>query len=610
MLAAAILPMGSGCSSAWYHRSADRAVARIVEERKVQTLGYSPQSQLPATLAPKPGRRAYEPIPLTQISPGATAAILPQSLDWTPRPMGPELPSGEEEIYDFVPPSYAAFGISMDPLGPPSPGLVSLDLDLLGAISYAVTHARDYQDRMEDLYLTALELTLQRHLFEPRAFMTTEVNYSGNQAEGDVRYKSAGEVIHRAGVRQQLPYGGTITAEQLITLTEAFNSNSEDGQSAESAISASIPLLRSAGLVNLEPLVSAERELVYQVRAFEQFRRSFAVNIASRFFQLVNQQQAINNRQQNYQNLKLLSERSLALYAAGRLRFLDVQRALQNQLNAENSLIDSINNYQASLDSFKILVGMPVQADMRIIPVALEAITPDLDNVDAAALAVKYRLDLQTSRDRIDDSRRAASNAKNQLLPDLTLSARSGVGNPDGTDWYRYDGDTLNYSAGVNLDWPVDRIQERNSYRRALIEFERSTRRYVQQRDQVIADVRQVVRSIRVALVTLEIQKRSVELNRRRLELANERLIQGQAQVLDVVDAQSALLNAQDAYDRARANLQTQVLNYLRDTGTIRLDPQASVLARAMDRQAVLETQGDLFEAMNQQIRQMEDEFR
>ena len=87
----------------------------------------------------------------------------------------------------------------------------------------------------------------------------------------------------------------------------------------------------------------------------------------------MSQQQGINNRRQNYENLKVLSERAMALFAASRpgTSYLDVQRAQQNLLNAENSLIDSINQYQNSLDNFKIALGMPVEADLEIVPVEL-----------------------------------------------------------------------------------------------------------------------------------------------------------------------------------------------------------------------------------------------
>ena len=55
----------------------------------------------------------------------------------------------------------------------------------------------------------------------------------------------------------------------------------------------------------------------------------------------------------------------------------------------------------------------------------------------------------------------------------------------------------------------------------------------------------------------------------------------------DVVESQASLLDAQDQYERAKSDLQIQVLLYMRDTGTLRLDQQGGSLAMAMDRAAL-----------------------
>ncbi|MGH7213240.1 MAG: hypothetical protein ACREIT_00445, partial [Tepidisphaeraceae bacterium] len=50
------------------------------------------------------------------------------------------------------------------------------------------------------------------------------------------------------------------------------------------------------------------------------------------------------------------------------------------------------------------------------------------------------------------------------------------------------------------------------------------------------------------------------------------------------VEAQSSLIDAQDRYEQARAQLQIQVLRFLQQTGTLRVDPQAGALGQAMVR--------------------------
>src|SRR6185437_4722316 len=130
------------------------------------------------------------------------------------------------------------------------------------------------------------------------------------------------------GVNQRLPWGGQITAEALVDFTDALNDNTLDGETGQIALDGTIPLLRGAGMVNLEPLIQSERSLVYQVRSFEVFRRQFVINIARDYFDLVAQQQSVVNRRLKYLSSTNLTEQTRELYAAGRIKFLEVQQAL------------------------------------------------------------------------------------------------------------------------------------------------------------------------------------------------------------------------------------------------------------------------------------------
>jgi outer membrane protein TolC len=88
---------------------------------------------------------------------------------------------------------------------------------------------------------------------------------------------------------------------------------------------------------------------------------------------------------------------------------------------------------------------------------------------------------------------------------------------------------------------------------------------------------------VQTAQRTLDINRRAIEIAQRELDYANELLTQGRAQARDVTDALRDLLSAQNAFDRARADLQIAVLSFLRDTGTLRVDPNAGAIGRAMD---------------------------
>lgn len=599
-LAVSLSVAAVNCTPEAYRREADRDVYRILHERKTETLGYEPQVKASDAPAPKAVSHDYRKIPATPVPPAMPPAVETPAIG--------QLPYGRQgPSRDTVPLSEdyqtGTFGGSDEDgaaqdyrgivQGPRAPGQGVNPFDLFGSLGYAVQHSREYQDRMEDLYLSALDVTLQRHLFEPRPFASVGYEYSGGQA--DVNYRSALAATATAGVKQQLPYGGEVTASALVKFVDAISGNVDNAETAELVMSGSIPLLRGAGLVNLEPLIKSERELVYQVRTFEAYRRSFAVDIASQYFGLLAQQQAIANRKQNYDTLSALLERARALFAGQRLSALDVQRAEQSLLSGENTLINAQLVYANSLDDFKIALGMNVNDALDVVPVELDVAVPDLHTNDAVETAYHYRLELQTASDRVSDATRSVEVARNGLLPDLNLTGSVSSGNRDDLPARKLDSRTLEYSAGINLDLPVDRVAERNVYRRALIGFDRSQRSFETLRDQVTAQVRADVRGIRLAQSTLVIQKQSITLAEKRLENASDRLKLNRpgADTREVVDAQADLLSAQDSYEQAQATLQIRILQFLRDTGTLRVDPGAGELGQAMFRERRRAQDGD-----------------
>src|SRR5205085_1317295 len=187
---------------------------------------------------------------------------------------------------------------------------------------------------------------------------------------------------------------------------------------------------------------------------------------------------------------------SQALYDAGRTKFIDVQRARQSELGALNDLIDAQERYQTALDTFKILLGMPIDADLEIIPVELDVRVPKAQVDEVIGIATKYRLDLQTARDQVEDARRNVANAKNGLLPDLRFTADGTTRNPLETSTPHINARESTYSAGLQLDLPIDRVAERNLYRRSLINLQRAERSYEELKDRISIAARDALRAI------------------------------------------------------------------------------------------------------------------
>jgi len=93
------------------------------------------------------------------------------------------------------------------------------------------------------------------------------------------------------------------------------------------------------------------------------------------------------------------------------------------------------------------------------------------------------------------------------------------------------------------------------------------------------------LRLIKQSQLTLQIQRQAIELAQKRRENAYELLRNGKSNsTRDLVEAQNSLLTAADAYQAANATYQVNVLTFLRNSGTLRVDPGAGALGHALDR--------------------------
>ncbi len=582
----------SGCTPDDYRRSADDQVYSLLDERKKGVLDYTPDSTLaPDQLtADKPSEVILKRIPVTTLPPpqisglvGAEHRLPFAALGPDPQALSPATSPADDDPYGLKTRSSNSEGSYV--YGPPPPLDEQQRLDLFGALRYAMKHSRDYQSQVEEVYLSALDVTLQRHLFEPRFFARTGLKYTGGRDRTqDAEYGSALAVTNTVGVRQQLPYGGEVVAQALVDFVDTLHDQAQDGENAALVLSGSIPLLRGAGWTNLEPLIASERELIYQIREFETNRRELLLQITRSYFNLLTSQRGMLNRQLNLMNLQDLTRRSQALFEAGRMSFNQVQRAQQSQLRAERLLVSSQNTYRSRMDEFKLLIGMSIDELLEIVPVDAQIIPPDVTTDEVLNIASRFRLDLQTARDRMDDAHRRVLVAENGLLPDLNLTAEARMSNQESTPARDLTSQATLYSAGIGFDLPLDRLSERNAYRRALIDLQRTQRAFEQLRQRIGIDARNALRAIHAAELQTRIAESRIQLARRQLDYASELLKEGQGDTRDLVDAQSSLLEAQDDWNDAQASLQISVLDYLRQTGTLRLDPSIGLLGQAMTR--------------------------
>lgn len=461
-----------------------------------------------------------------------------------------------------------ALGTGPDPDGePPVPPLV---LRLADVFRTFQLNGRTLLFAQEDYFLSAISLLQERRLFTPRFFNETSAQISGFGDEG--RFEHATTVINSLGFTNQLLNGGSISAEWLVQATDQLRDVATGGyvQSSTLVLSGTVPLLAGAGPVARENLIQAERDLVYQARDFERTRRELLVDIADDYFDLLQLRSAIGNLQRQIAGLRLLADQTAARVEAGRLRPFQSQLARNEVLGAEANLAGVRENYILSLQNLKIRLGIPIDQPIQIADLDIDIPAPQTTQAEAARAALHYRLDLQTERDQLDDTRRAVRNARNALLPDLDIAGSVSIPTPDEdpTGGIDIDAEELNYTASVTLGLPLDRRIERLALRGNLVLLERAIREYRRFADGVVVAARAAVRDVDIARFQLQLAERQVEINELRLE---DQRLRDDSDPQAVVDSENALLASLNERDQARTDLRNAVLNYLLATGQLRV---------------------------------------
>ena len=296
-----------------------------------------------------------------------------------------------------------------------SPYLITPDQ----AMTLALVNSRDYQNRLENVYLTALSVTLQRFNLEPQVFAglspTTATRAGGSPANfgnsflyrtleapgGGASVLSQGQV---AGVGKVFMSGASVvTAFASQTVFNLTGSNPIQ-PTVQSVIPISIvqPFLKGGGrAVTLEGLTQAERNMLYEVRAFARYRQDFVVrmmlgNQASGaanlaigttgataaggdpiigYMPLVQSLMVIeNNRNQvsNFETVLAIQEEQVGGEGSS-LTQLQVDQTNNSLQSARVSLLQSQVQYRNQLDQFKMQMGLP--PDTPIVP-DIELIQP------------------------------------------------------------------------------------------------------------------------------------------------------------------------------------------------------------------------------------------
>jgi hypothetical protein len=189
------------------------------------------------------------------------------------------------------------------------PGIEQMTLDQ--ALELANIHSREYQTAIEQLYLTALDLTFDRFQFDVRY-----LGIGGGRPSADFTYEAlprrddGGTFNPRFGVSQLLPTGGQWAVELANNTLWLFTGPNQTSSASVLSYSLVQPLMFGAGRkIVMEGLTQGEREVLYSTRNLARFRKIFFTDVVSPggqggFLGLLAQRQTVINERDNVARLE------------------------------------------------------------------------------------------------------------------------------------------------------------------------------------------------------------------------------------------------------------------------------------------------------------------
>ncbi len=301
-------------------------------------------------------------------------------------------------------------------------------LDQTGAVELARLHSREYQQELEDLYLSALDVTFERFRFDTQFFGGNDTFFTvdGPIRSGAGAARTTLNTDTSAQATRLFTSGAQLTADMANSIVWQFSGSNSEVATTLLDFSLVQPLLRAGGRARvMETLTLSERTLLANIRQMEQYQQGFYNQIvtgedagpgpnrrggffggsgftgftgvggggfgrvgglgggffggggggvtggagagqAGGYLGLLQTQQQIRNQRGNVAALRTSREQLEAAFDAGRIDRFQVDLATQALYNAQSILLQREAQYQTQLDNYLVNMGLPPDVPVKI----------------------------------------------------------------------------------------------------------------------------------------------------------------------------------------------------------------------------------------------------
>jgi outer membrane protein TolC len=409
-----------------------------------------------------------------------------------------------------------------------------------------------------------------------------------------------------AGISQLLPIGGTLTA----SVTNYKNDTNSNFQTINPRYSSTLrfdfvqPLLRGFGprMTKFNILVS-ENNYEMSRNDLEATISGIINTVTQAYWNLVYSIENLKVGQQALELAKDLLAKNQRAVEVGTLAPIEILSAQAEVATRQADILSAQADVKNNMDRLRTIINLP-EAEMKqalpIKPLDTPQFTESKISVDEAlATAMQNRPELKSLKVGVQTQHLNLSYARNQLLPNLSLTASYWSPGISGDQILYLDNNPLtgqvvgtipggigsavkdafgfkyqNWSVGLSLDIPLSAIFSRAAEAQAKLDLDQATLQLKNEEQVIYLEIRNGVRTLETNYERVQAYKVARELAEQKLQAEEEKLRVGLSTNFTVLSYQRDLNNARISelrsivdYLNSQVNLETSMGVSLKNRG-------------------------------------------
>lgn len=388
---------------------------------------------------------------------------------------------------------------------------------------------------------------------------------------------------------------GTVTTlsygqERLASNSPVFNPNPY--WQANESLSITQPLLRNGWSDVVTAEIRSTRIAIEQSRhELDSTKIEILAGVKRAYWQLVFAVEDLRVKRESLKLAEQLLELQRKKLNAGVIPEIELVRAESEVAQRKDAVIRAETAIRNAQDRLRLLIE-PQQMlikDLELVPTERPSfVYPTVTYTDSLKAGLMNRPDLRSLRKQIELQDVALVVAHNRKLPVLDLEGTYSANGLDTNPWGATDRagslDRYQWSANVRFEYPLGNNTARHNFLREKLTKQQLVLQLQDLEYRIIEEVKVAYRNMVTAAKRIDANREAVRLARAQLQFVSQRYEAGTAILLDVVQAQRDLTDAEVALNSAVIDYRLSLINLAEAMGVVQdpvLDP--ALTARPAD---------------------------